>query len=170
MVFPMTLDPHKKRELVFLLLFSFDMGQNVLSSDVVELVKDECRVAKKYALEAMARAEDILKAREECDKLIGLVCKDYKIARIQSVERNILRLAIFETVIERKVPPKVVFAEAKRLAKKFSTEESSNFVHALLAAASTHIGLSVEETVPNLEEAYQKLEAVCNEAIEKVQE
>ena len=166
----MTLDPYKKRELVFLLLFSFDMGQDVASSDVVELVKDECKVAKKYVLEAMARAEVILKAREECDKLIELVCKDYKIARIQSVERNILRLALFETVIEAKLPPKVVFAEAKRLAKKFSTEEAASFVHALLAAASCHVGISVEEVAPNLEEAYQKLETVSKDVLEKVQE
>ena len=161
----MTLDPHKKRELVFLLLFSFDMGQIVPSNDVVDLVKDECKVAKKYVLEAMARAEIILKAREECDKRIEHVCKDYKIARIQSVERNILRLAIFEIVIEGTLPPKVVFAEAKRLAKKFSTEESVNFVHALLAAATTHSGIIVEEQAPNLQEAYQKLETVCSQSL-----
>jgi transcription antitermination protein NusB len=163
----MTLDPYKKRELVFLLLFSFDMGQEVPSSDIVELVKNECKVAKKYVLEAMARAETILKAREECDKLISSVCKDYRIARIQSVERNIVRLAIFEALIEGKLPPKVVFAEAKRLAKKFATEEAANFVHALLAAASTHTGVSVEGEAPNLEEAYQKLETVSSEAIPK---
>jgi N utilization substance protein B len=159
----MTLDPYKKRELVFLFLFSFDMGQDVPSTDVVELIRNECKVAKKYALEAMARAETILKIRDECDKLISHVCTDYKIARIQSVERNILRLAIFEIVIEGTLPPKVVFAEAKRLAKKFSTEEAALFVHALLAAVSTKVGISVEEA-PNLEEAYKKLEAIASDA------
>ncbi len=159
----MSLDPYKQRELVFLLLYSFDMGQDILSSDIVELVKDECKVAKKYVVEARGRVETILKVREACDTLIAKVCTDYKIERIQSVERNIIRLAIFELILEQELPPKVVFAEAKRLAKKFSTEESSNFVHALLAAASTLSGMSVEGEAPDLKEAYQ----VLSEAIEK---
>jgi transcription antitermination factor NusB len=155
----MMLDPHKNRELVFLFLFSFDMGQDVSSCDLVDLIKNECKVAKKYVVEAMARAESILKVRNECDAYISRVCTDYKIARIQNVERNILRLAIFELLLEGKIPKKVVFAEAKRLAKKFTTEEAATFVHALLAAVSASSGISIEGEVPNLLEAYQKIEA-----------
>ena len=152
----MTLDPYKKRELVFLFLFSFDMGQEVPSSEIVELVRGECKVAKKYALEAMARAEAILKARDECDAYITRVCSEYKIGRIQSVERNIVRLAVFELMIEGKLPPNVVFAEAKRLAKKFTSEEAVLFVHALLAAIYARSEGGGGE-VPNLQEAYQRI-------------
>lgn len=154
----MSLDPHKKRELVFLFLFSFDMGQDVASNDLVNLVKDECKVSKKYVVEAMARAEAVLKMRDDCDAYISKVCHDYKIGRIQNVERNILRLAIFELVLEKTLPAKVVFAEAKRLAKKFTTEEAANFVHAVVAAVCVSSGISVEEEPTDLREAYQRLE------------
>jgi len=145
------------------------MGQDLPSRDIVDLVKDECKVAKKYALEAMARAETILKAREECDKRIEQVCKDYKIGRIQSVERNILRLAIFEAVLEKEIPLKVVFAEAKRLAKKFSTAEAASFVHALLGATVPRTSTTTEEA-PNLEEAYRKLSEAEEEGNERIRD
>ena len=154
----MSLVPYKKRKLVLLLLFSFDMGQDLLSSDIIDLVKDECRVSKKYVLEALERAHAVFKAKEQCDGIISQICQDYKISRIQNVERNILRLAIFEALFEKEIPLKVVFAEAKRLAKKFSTDEAALFVHALLAASCTRSGITIEEEAPNLQDAYQ---AIC---------
>lgn len=155
----MTLDPYKKRELVFLLLFSADMGQDLLSEEVVDLVKNECKVAKKHVLEALERARTIFGVFEACDELISRICTEYKITRIQSVERNILRLAIFEIAMERKIPTKVVFAEARRLAKKFSTDESVNFVYALVAAVALHAGIIVEDKPPNLDDAYRAMSA-----------
>ncbi len=152
----MALDLYKKRELVFLLLFSSDLGNNGVSGDLIDLVKNECKVSRRHVLEARTRAEAIVNARQQCDALIANVCKDYTIGRIQSVERNVLRLAIFELVLERKVPPKVVFSEAKRLTTKFSTNEAALFVHALLAAISHAAGLVVEEGT-NVQEAYDAM-------------
>jgi N utilization substance protein B len=128
-----TLDPRKYRELVFLILFSSDMGQGP-SDELLDLIMQECKVAKVHVLEAKARAEAILEKRDECDAYIKSVSKEYRLERIMSVERNVLRLAIFELMFERQVPTKVVFAEAKRLAKKFSTDEAAAFVHSLLGA------------------------------------
>ena len=154
----MTLDPYKKRELVFVLLFSFEMGQDLASDDVVDLVAHECKVAKKYVIEARARVEDILKERDACDARILKICQEYSIARIQSIERNVLRLAIYELMIEKNVPPKVVFSEAKRLAKKFSSYEAATFVHALLAAVSVASGVAVDVEQVDVEAAYQQLQ------------
>lgn len=136
-----TLDPHKYRELVFLILYSFEMGQSP-SDELFELITQECKVTKKHVLEANTRAEAILKRRNECDDYIKNVCDEYRVERIMSVERNILRLAIFELVFEQQVPVKVVFAEAKRLAKKFSTDEAVAFVHSLLGAIAARAGLA----------------------------
>ena len=136
-----TLDPHKYRELVFLILYSFEMGQSS-SDELFDLITQECKVTKKYVLEANTRAEAILNRRDECDEYIKNVCDEYRVERIMSVERNILRLAIFELVFEQQVPAKVVFAEAKRLAKKFSTDEAAAFVHSLLGAIAARAGMA----------------------------
>ena len=133
------LDPHKFRELVFLILYSSDMGHPP-SDELLDMIAQECKVAKSHVLEAKARADAFLKRSDECDDLIKSVCEAYRLERIMSVERNILRLAICELVFERQVPVSVVFAEAKRLAKKFSTDEAASFVHSLLGAITVKVG------------------------------
>ena len=128
-----TLDPHKFRELVFLVLFSLDMGQSP-SDELFCLIMNECKVAKRHVIDASARAEAVLKRRDECDAYIKAVCDEYRIERIMCAERNILRLAVFELMLEPREPESVVFAEAKRMARKFSTKEAATFVHSILGA------------------------------------
>ena len=57
---------------------------------------------------------------------------NYDFDRIQTVTKNILRLAVFELFFDPSIPPKVAIAEAIRLSRKFSTPESAAFVNALL--------------------------------------
>ena len=74
------------------------------------------------------------KSREEIDPMIQKVSNEYVLERIALVERNIIRLAIHEMLISKDVPPKVVIAEAIRLARKFATPEAANYVNAILDA------------------------------------
>ena len=67
--------------------------------------------------------------------MIAKTSHAYEFERIQTVERNILRLAVFEIFFDNgTVPPKVALAEAMRLARKFSTYESTSFINAILDA------------------------------------
>jgi len=71
----------------------------------------------------------------DIDLRLGQVSKSYDFSRIQTVEKNILRLGVYEAIFEKTVPPAVIMSEAVRLAKKFATPESAAFVNALLDAA-----------------------------------
>jgi N utilization substance protein B len=139
------MDPHKIRELVFLLLYSFDMG-NGEKDELIDLLKEECKVSRTFVETALCRAHIIVQTLKEIDEFLGKISKSYTIERLQTVERNILRLGIFELIIEKEIPPKVALAEAKRLAKKFSTDEAAVFVQTLLIALcdleSIEIGVS----------------------------
>ena len=141
----MVMDPHKIRELVLLLLYSFDMG-NGEKDELIDLLKEECKVSRTFVEAALLRAQTIVQFLEKIDELLEKVSHSYSIERLQSVERNILRLGIFELIIEKEIPPKVALAEAKRLAKKFSTDEAAFFVQTLLIAlcnlSSIEIGVS----------------------------
>lgn len=130
----MSLDPRKKRELVFLICFSMDLGEFTEEPDVVEMLSSECKVSKRYVLEAIQRARAVVESREACDQYLARGCSEYSVDGLTSVERTILRLAIFEGLIEKELSSKIVIAEAKRLTKKFSTDEAVPFVHAVLAA------------------------------------
>ena len=70
--------------------------------------------------------------REEADALIRKYCKNWDLPRIAAVDRNILRLAIYEMLHREDIPPVVSINEAVDIAKKFSTEDSGKFINGIL--------------------------------------
>ncbi len=73
-----------------------------------------------------------LEHREEADALIKKHAKNWELHRIAAVDRNILRLAIFEMLHRDDIPPVVSINEAVDVAKKFSTQDSGKFVNGIL--------------------------------------
>jgi len=73
-------------------------------------------------------------AREltDLDRCIVAASEHWKLSRITYVDKNILRVAIFEMLHSPEVPPKVAIDEAIELAKKFGTEDSKDFVNGIL--------------------------------------
>jgi|CXWL01.1.fsa_nt_gi N utilization substance protein B len=69
---------------------------------------------------------------DEVDGLIRKQADNWRLERMPAVDRNILRLAVYELLHEDDIPKLVVVDEAIELAKKFSTEQSSRFVNGLL--------------------------------------
>lgn len=127
----MALPPQKMREVVFQLLFSLDIGSSEDHSSI-SLMMQELQMSRSSIRQAMDKATSILLSLQEIDAKIVDTVQSYAFDRIQTVERNILRLAIFELTSDITIPPKVAIAEAMRLARKFSTPESANFVNAIL--------------------------------------
>jgi transcription antitermination protein NusB len=69
---------------------------------------------------------------DELDELIRSQADNWRLERMPAVDRNILRLAVFEMLYEQDIPKLVVVDEAIELAKKFGSEQSSRFVNGLL--------------------------------------
>ncbi len=70
--------------------------------------------------------------RAQIDQLLIVYLKGWKMDRLSRVDRQILRLAVYEMVYLDDVPPKVVINEAIELAKHFGVEESGKFVNGVL--------------------------------------
>lgn len=70
--------------------------------------------------------------REVLDAYISRFTEHWRLERMASVDRNILRLAIYELLFCPEVPPKVAVNEAIELAKKYGTEQSGAFVNGIL--------------------------------------
>ncbi len=66
------------------------------------------------------------------DSLINRFSEHWRIPRMPKIDRNVLRLAIYELVYLRSIPPPVTINEAVGLAKKYSTEESGSFINGIL--------------------------------------
>jgi len=73
-----------------------------------------------------------LQYRDDADALIKKFAKNWELHRIAAVDRNILRLAIYEMLHRNDIPPVVSINEAVDIAKKFSTQDSGKFVNGIL--------------------------------------
>ena len=70
--------------------------------------------------------------RNQLDEQIKKYAQNWELHRIAAVDRNILRLAIYEMIHREDIPPIVSINEAVDIAKKFSTEDSGKFVNGIL--------------------------------------
>jgi len=73
-----------------------------------------------------------LEHRNEADEVIKKHAKNWELHRMAAVDRNILRLAIYEMLHRDDIPPVVSINEAVDVAKKFSTQDSGKFVNGIL--------------------------------------
>jgi transcription antitermination protein NusB len=73
-----------------------------------------------------------LEHRDEADGIIKKYAKNWELHRIAAVDRNVLRLAIYEMMHRDDIPPIVSINEAVDVAKKFSTQDSGKFVNGIL--------------------------------------
>jgi len=79
----------------------------------------------------------VVRNREEIDQHITRFAPAWPIEQIAVVDKNILRLAIFEILLDNRVPIKVAINEAVELAKTFGSDNSSKFVNGVLGSIST---------------------------------
>lgn len=105
-------DPrHQKRRLIVKDLFSYSFHPN----------QPFCQETK-----------EILSHKDEIDQQIAQCAPEWPVERINKVDLAILRLAIFELLLLKKEPPKVIIDEAIELAKEFGSENSPAFVNGVL--------------------------------------
>jgi len=76
--------------------------------------------------------QGVLEHRDAIDEQIKKHAKNWDFHRIAAVDRNIMRLAIFEMLYREDIPPVVSINEAVDIAKKFSTQDSGKFVNGIL--------------------------------------
>jgi len=94
--------------------------------------------AKRFALELV---QGVIEHRDEIDGLLEQHSHNWRLDRMARVDRNVLRLAVFELKWRPDIPMKVTLNEAVELGKAFGSEASSAFVNGLL----DRIALEMEE-------------------------
>ncbi len=77
--------------------------------------------------------EGVWAEREALDAAIGRVSRRWRVERMPPVDRNVIRIALWELRHHARTPVPVVISEAVRLAKAYSTERSGGFVNGVLA-------------------------------------
>jgi N utilization substance protein B len=85
---------------------------------------------------AQALVRGVIENRERIDDIIRKTAPAWPLEQISVVDRNILRLAIYEILIDNKVPMRAAINEAVELAKEFGGETSPKFVNGVLGSVS----------------------------------
>jgi N utilization substance protein B len=121
----------KSRELAMQALFSMDMSQNG-SKDILERFCDNFKPSSKALSFFLKLVQGVLHTRTEIDAIIERYSKNWKLNRMSCVDRNIMRVAVYELLCCQDIPHKVSINEAIDIGKKFGTEESGAFINGIL--------------------------------------
>ncbi len=121
------------RELAAQFLYQYDLSKGGDLTESIELFwrtqSDPDATAQKFAEELIRGA---VTNRAAVDEKISKYTDNWDLHRIAAVDRNILRLAMYEMMFRDDIPPVVSINEAVDIAKKFSTNESGAFVNGIL--------------------------------------
>lgn len=96
-------------------------------------------VASDIGGKAGAMVDGVVSDLDELDELIESVSEHWSVARMPVVDRNIIRIGLYELRAETATPTAVIVAEAVRLAETYSTEKSPSFVNGVLATLARSI-------------------------------
>ena len=95
---------------------------------------------EEVALFARELVRGVLTNRERIDNMIQTYAPAWPVAQLAAIDRNILRLAIFEILFNNKVPVKAAINEAVELAKTFGSDNSPRFINGVLGSISAEAG------------------------------
>jgi N utilization substance protein B len=94
-------------------------------------------------------AEGVAKNLPAIDEIVVKLAPEWPIAQIPPVDRNVLRVGVYELMFLKQVPPKVAINEAVELGKTFGGESSGKFVNGVLGALYKELGFEEKEKIYN---------------------
>ena len=124
------------REAAFKALFQIDLGKST-AAQALRYVLGGLKLAESEARFAREIVEGAHRSRTELDTLIQKYLVRWELQRLGTVDRNLLRLALFEIMYRPDIPAAVSINESLELAKKFGcSEEAVAFINGLLDRAA----------------------------------
>jgi len=128
----MVIRKQKARELAMQVMYLWD-NQGAADMEMARCFIEDSTDDAIIRREALALAEAAWEQRHSADRWVQRLAPEWPPHRQPAVDRNLLRLAVFE-MINTPTPPRVVIDQAIRMAKTFSTEQSAAFVNGVLDA------------------------------------
>ncbi|HUR28082.1 MAG TPA: transcription antitermination factor NusB [Planctomycetota bacterium] len=119
------------RELALQFLYQVDLRGSSAESERDAFLRSEEKDKEARAF-AEARIEGVTSNRPELDRTIQEVAQNWDISRMAVIDRNVLRIATFELLHCKDIPPKVAINEAIEIGKRFSTSNSGAFINGIL--------------------------------------
>jgi N utilization substance protein B len=128
----------KARSIALQALYEIDSVQHD-PEETLKNLREELKLSDETFKFAGELVNGVVRYKEKLDAQIHRYAPAWPIEQIAFIDRNILRLAIFEILIDNKIPVKVAINEAVELAKNFGGDSSSKFINGVLGAISANI-------------------------------
>jgi transcription antitermination protein NusB len=106
------------------------------ADDVVGRITEELAASAEVASFAASLVSGVVENRQRMDEMIHQLAPAWPLDQIPAIDRNILRLAIYEVVIDNKVPMRAAINEAVELAKAYGGDNSPKFINGVLGSVS----------------------------------
>lgn len=119
------------RESSLQVIYALEMGSEDVEK-VFQHVFEEFATGSKAQSFARKLVKGVLEHKEELDAVIKRLSKDWDINRLAVIDRNIMRIALYEMLYIEDIPDAVSVNEAVELAKMFGGKESAKFVNGIL--------------------------------------
>lgn len=123
----------KAREVALRVLYQMEIAGEK-ATEALKAVLEETPLPSYLSSFGEELVRGVLKNQREIDKRLQEVMKDWTLDRLATIDRNVMRVAVFELLFCPGIPPKVTLNEAIEISKKYSTAESGKFVNGVLAA------------------------------------
>ncbi len=125
----------KARSIALQVLYEVDSVGHDVEAALAHLLA-EGRLSEENAAFVRELVSGVIQNKEKIDQHIKNFAPAWPVEQIPLVDRNILRLAIFEILLDNNVPVKVAINEAVELAKMFGSDNSPKFVNGVLGSVS----------------------------------
>jgi N utilization substance protein B len=136
----MTGGRRKARSIALQALYEIDAVQHD-PGETLKHLQEEANLSAENINFARELVDGVVKYKEKLDAQIHRYAPAWPTEQIAVIDRNILRLAIFEILIDNKIPVKVAINEAIELAKNFGGDSSPKFINGVLGAVSANINI-----------------------------
>jgi len=144
----------ESRECAMQVLFFMDMNRD-LSPAMVELFCN-CFTPSESVYPFFSKLiNGVIQSKSEIDTVIEGFSDNWKMNRMSSVDRNVMRIAVYELLHCDDIPPKVSINEAIDVGKKFGTEESGAFINGILD--SIHQAMTKGDSLIKAEKRKERL-------------
>ena len=125
----------RARILALQALYEIDAADHQVESVISHLLADE-EISEENAEFTRALVKGVILNKDEIDENVSKYAPAWPLEQTPVVDRNILRLAIFEILFDNNVPVRVAINEAIELAKAFGSTNSPKFVNGVLGSVS----------------------------------
>lgn len=135
----------RARRLTLEVLYEYDLAEHaamaVLSRRLMELTELEKPLEKAGIAFATTLVQGIIQYQEQMDLVIARYAPEWPLDQMAVIDRNILRMAIYEFLVDGETPVKVAINEAVELAKTYGSDSAPRFINGVLGTLADEADL-----------------------------